>query len=282
MLKKVKDLIKTKVFWPKKFLSATLRSYKYSQNYVKLSAANTLSRDSEVNISTSGNSASLSQTENPLKSYFDSRNEGRGIWKWEHYFDVYARHLSQFRGRKVNILEIGIYSGGSLEMWRDYFGKDCCIYGVDIVDSCKVYENEWTKVFIGDQSDRQFWKRFKAEVSHIDIIIDDGGHHPEQQIVTLEEMLPHLSSGGVYICEDVHGENWFSAYISGLAHKLNSWDGYKFDEIHRSISSHPTKFQAAIHSIHQYPYITVIEKNTTEPKEFIAPKHGTEWQPFLK
>ena len=32
-----------------------------------------------------------------------------------------------------------------------------------------------------------------------------AGHTPEQQIVTLEEMLPHLRPGGVYLCEDVHG-----------------------------------------------------------------------------
>jgi len=73
---------------------------------------------------------------------------------------------------------------------------------------------------IGDQADRRFWKRFKQEHPRIDVLIDDGGHEPEQQLVTLEEMLPHLRPGGVYICEDVHGErNRFNAYVHGVARK---------------------------------------------------------------
>ncbi len=72
---------------------------------------------------------------NPLRAFFDSRKEGRGIWKWDHYFDVYHRHFGKFVGRDVNVLEIGVYSGGSLEMWKAYFGPRCRIYGVDIEES---------------------------------------------------------------------------------------------------------------------------------------------------
>src|SRR5215472_13475880 len=64
----------------------------------------------------------LPPTSNALQDFFDARKTGRGIWKYTHYFDIYERHFSRFRGREVNVLEIGVYSGGSLEMWRDYFG----------------------------------------------------------------------------------------------------------------------------------------------------------------
>ena len=40
----------------------------------------------------------------------------------EDYFDIYHHHLREFRNQKVNILEIGVYSGGSLGMWQQYFG----------------------------------------------------------------------------------------------------------------------------------------------------------------
>src|SRR4051812_44526614 len=53
---------------------------------------------------------------NPLRAFFDARREGPGIWKWTHYFDIYHRHFARFVGREVHVLEIGIYSGGSLEM----------------------------------------------------------------------------------------------------------------------------------------------------------------------
>src|SRR6516225_5164852 len=97
-----------------------------------------------------------------LREYFDRHKSGRGIWKWLHYFEIYERHLARFRGNDVRLLEIGIYSGGSLEMWRDYLGPRCTIYGVDIEPSCKVYENSWTNVVIGDQGDADFWREFKS------------------------------------------------------------------------------------------------------------------------
>jgi hypothetical protein len=277
MIKAIKRIIKTKLFWPIGILTSTFRSYQYSDNYDETGRFTSVNQNSSID----GQEKKALTTENPLRSYFDSRKEGRGIWKWIHYFDIYDHHLHKFKGKKVNILEIGVYSGGSLEMWKEYFGENCYIYGVDIVDSCKVYENGWTKIFIGDQADRQFWKGFKREIPFIDIIIDDGGHSPEQQIVTLEEMLPHLAPGGVYICEDVHGKNWFSYYIAGLAHKLNFLEDIELND-KPLLASNSTQFQSKIHSIHQYPYLTVIEKNLKSVERFIAPKHGTEWQPFLK
>lgn len=212
---------------------------------------------------------------NPLWTYFINHTEGHGIWKWEHYFDVYHRHLSKFVGTPVNILEIGIYSGGSLGMWRSYFGKECHIYGIDIDEACKTYESENISVLIGDQEDQDFWAQFKKQEREIDILIDDGGHTPNQQMVTLEQMLPYLRPGGVYICEDVqHGLNSrFTAFASGLVTELNTITWGNNGVI-------PTPFQTAYHSIHFYPYIVVIEKHLNAPR-FLSTKRGTRWQPFL-
>jgi hypothetical protein len=218
---------------------------------------------------------------NPLQSYFESHRKGPGVWKWVHYFELYHRHLSKFVGREVHVLEIGVYSGGSLPMWREYFGPKCQVYGVDIEEACRVYENDWTSISIGDQADRGFWKRFKHQHPRIDVLIDDGGHEAEQQLVTLEEMLPHLRPGGVYLCEDVHGErNRFNAYVHGVAAHLNTCLPKPGDRSKGTACS-PTDFQASIHSVHMYPFLSVIEKHDRPVAEFTAPKHGTEWQPFL-
>jgi hypothetical protein len=222
---------------------------------------------------------------NPLRAYFDSHKEGRGIWKWLHYFDIYDRHFRRFRGREVHVLEIGVYSGGSLSMWKDYFGKACRIYGVDIEEACKAYEDDVTRIFIGDQADRNFWKRFKEQVPILDIVIDDGGHEPNQQIVTLEELLPHLRPGGVFLCEDVCGTfNRFASYMNGCIHDLNASDSMigNLATNERRQTCKTTGFQSAIRSIHSYPFVTVIEKNETPLTELVAPKHGTQWEPFLK
>ena len=134
---------------------------------------------------------------NPLWEYFQNHHQGPGIFKWEHYFDIYHRHLSRFVGRHVDVMEIGIFGGGSLAMWRAYLGENSRIYGVDINPACQAYENEHTSIFIGDQESRDFWKVVKQRVPSVDILIDDGGHSPEQQQVTLEEMLPVVRPGGI-------------------------------------------------------------------------------------
>ena len=168
-------------------------------------------------------------------------------------------------------------------MWRHYFGVNCYVHGVDLEEACKVYENTHTRIDVGDQADRMFWKRFKEMKPVIDIVVDDGGHFPEQQIITLEEMLPHLRPGGVYLCEDVHGEwNLFSSYVHGLAVGLNAcvWTGTSEADSGET-GCVATGFQAKVCSVHLYPFATVIERTDVSIFEFVDRKYGTEWQPFL-
>ena len=222
---------------------------------------------------------------NPLEEFFDNQKEGPGIWKWRHYFEIYDRHFRAFRDRPVHFLEIGIYSGGSLSMWSEYFGLKAHIYGVDTEPACKRYETDTTSIFIGDQSDRAFWKDFRETVPTLDIVVDDGGHTPLQQRVSLEELLPHLRPGGIYLCEDITGNtNEFAFNVHQLAHQLNAFDNVAQDmnDNERRLVSKSTKLQSAIHSVHLYPFVAVIEKRHTPLIELVAPKHGTKWEPFLQ
>jgi Methyltransferase domain len=213
---------------------------------------------------------------NPLWDFFQNHKTGHGVWN---YFEIYHRHLSKFIGRSPDVLEIGIYSGGSLEMWHSYFGEGSHIYGVDIQPACTAYESEHVSVLIGDQADRRFWGDCKRKIQGIDILIDDGGHTVEQQRITLEEMLPYLRPGGVYLCEDVHGRfNRFACFAACLVNGLNEVEILSESPVLTSAVSH---FQRSIHSIHFYPYVTVIEKNRAPVTRLSAPKHGTQWQPFL-
>ena len=222
-----------------------------------------------------------------LREYFYNYKRGPGIWKWDHYFEIYERHFGKFVGQEVHALEIGVYSGGSLHMWREYFGPKSHIYGVDIEPACKIYEAEGTiGIFVGDQADREFWARFREAVPHLDLVIDDGGHSAEQQIVSFEELLPHLRPGGVYCCEDIHGypDNDFADYLFAFSKELNDHRG-SLENVRnndRRAVKDTTKKQAEINSVHLYPYLAIIEKNAAPIKEFIAPKRGSEWQPFIK
>ena len=162
-------------------------------------------------------------------------------------------------------------------MWKEYFGPQCRVYGVDLSDACKAYEDDTVKVFVGDQADRSFWQRFKKEVPVIDIVIDDGGHKPHQQIATLEEMLPHVRGGGVYLCEDVvFPFNRFQCYMNGFTHRLNA-----HIQGAEPLLAVPNATQRAVGSVHFYPYVTVIERTETPITQLSSEQHGTEWQPPL-
>ena len=63
-------------------------------------------------------------------------NDGRIIDKWMHYFPIYERHLAPWRNKTLTFIEIGVFKGGSLQMWRHYFGEQALIVGVDIDPRC--------------------------------------------------------------------------------------------------------------------------------------------------
>lgn len=215
-------------------------------------------------------SPAASSPANDVQDYFLKNTEGPGIWKWEHYFEIYDRHLARFRGKSPVIVEIGVYSGGSLGMWQSYFGPGTQVVGIDIEPACKVYEREGVKIVIGDQADRNFWAQFRKDFARVDILIDDGGHRYEQQATSLEEMLPHMAQGGVYICEDIQQRrNAFMRMVCGFADGLNLDAG--------GVAS---GLQKAVKGITLYPYVAVFELHAHIPPALFSTKRGTEWQPF--
>ena len=112
--------------------------------------------------------------------------EHRCIDKWAHYFPIYEKWFSPYRGKKIVFVEIGVQNGGSIQMWKNYFGKDAKIVGVDIDERCKQFEEEQISIEIGSQDDPEFWAAFKEKYPRVDILLDDGGHTMNQQIVTLK------------------------------------------------------------------------------------------------
>jgi 23S rRNA U2552 (ribose-2'-O)-methylase RlmE/FtsJ/multidrug resistance efflux pump len=207
---------------------------------------------------------------NDLLQYFETRDH-RLMHKWTHYFEIYDRHFSRFRGTDVCIVEIGIYQGGSLQMWRDYFGANAKIIGVDIDPRCKELEEEGIEVIIGNQEDRGFLRSLKEKIPRIDILLDDGGHTMNQQIVTFEELFPHVAQNGVYLCEDLHTSYWndynggfrkpstFIEYSKNLIDSLNAWHS-------RDPESFPiTQFTRSAYSMNFYSSVLVIEKQVISP-----------------
>jgi len=130
------------------------------------------------------------------------------IHKWDHYFEVYERYFAKYRGQKLNILEIGISHGGSIQLWKKYFGKDAQIFAIDINPECEKLKQENTTIFIGSQSDPAFLTEVKQKIPMMDIIIDDGGHTMDQQKISFEHLYSKVKDGGIYLIEDTHTSYW--------------------------------------------------------------------------
>jgi cephalosporin hydroxylase len=206
---------------------------------------------------------------NDLEVYF-RQNDKRSISKWIHYFDIYDRHFSQFRNKEITIVEIGVSQGGSLQMWKHYFGDKAKIFGIDINPSCKQFEEENIKVFIGSQSDRKFLNEVKKAVPSIDILIDDGGHTMVQQIVSFEELFDNVVENGVYLCEDLHTSYWIGfggghkrkgTFIEYSKNFIDNINAYHSNQKSLKVN----RFTETVNSLHYYDSVLVIEKRKMSP-----------------
>ncbi|MFG0831070.1 class I SAM-dependent methyltransferase [Pseudomonas sp. CJQ_7] len=135
-------------------------------------------------------------------------NDDRLIHKWTHYFPIYEKHLTEWRNKTITVLEIGVSKGGSLQMWKRFFGPLATIVGIDINSDCQAFEEDGIHVRIGDQSDPDFLSRLVEEFGPFDIVLDDGSHQMEHIRKSFEYLYPKVSKNGIYIIEDLHTAYW--------------------------------------------------------------------------
>jgi cephalosporin hydroxylase len=128
----------------------------------------------------------------PMHEAFYS-NTGPIVHKWRHYLSIYHRHLEKYRSQPFRLLEIGVYKGGSLLMWRRYFGEAATIYGIDIDESCAAHDGKGGHVRIGSQADPSFLLSVVRQMGGIDVVIDDGSHVAQHQRASFNTLFPMLS-----------------------------------------------------------------------------------------
>ena len=202
---------------------------------------------------------------NELRNIFEN-HDGRLIHKWDHYLDVYNKFFADYREKKVNLLEFGVYQGGSLQLWKQYFGSSVSIFGVDIDERCAAFQEDQIQIIIGDQEDSKFLNKLGNDLPNLDIIIDDGGHTMLQQQLTLKHMWRKLNSGGLYIVEDLHTSYW-PEFHGGYGRKNTFMETLKslFDSIHarhsREESHEIDEFTETLSGIHMYDSIVILEKS---------------------
>lgn len=199
-----------------------------------------------------------------LLTYF-VETKGHLIHKWHHYIPLYDRYFSRFRGKEIRFLEIGVSKGGSLQMWRKYFGEKAIIYGIDINPDCSSYNGQFAQVRIGSQTDSTFLGSVISEMGGVDIILDDGSHNMDHVITTLRYLFPKLNEQGIYLIEDLHTAYW-SRFGGGYKKSKNFFNRIRdvIDDMHHWYHTYGIKEPMISHvctGIHIHDSVVVLEKD---------------------
>ncbi|WP_434621572.1 class I SAM-dependent methyltransferase [Tabrizicola sp. M-4] len=163
----------------------------------------------------------------------------RVINKWHHYLPLYDRYFARWRNRPFRFLEIGVSKGGSLDLWRRYFGPEAVIFGIDIDPKCAAFDGISGQVRIGSQDDPAFLARVVEEMGGVDVVLDDGSHLMPHVHKTFEVLFPKLSYGGTYMIEDLH-----TAYLRRYGGGFRSGENFfnfarrMVDDMHRWYHTH--------------------------------------------
>lgn len=211
--------------------------------------------------------------------------DGPAVHKWHHFLPLYDRYLAPFRGRPVRFLEIGVFGGGSLWMWRRFFGPEATIFGIDIDRRCAVHDGRDAQVRIGSQADPDFLGRVADEMGGLDLVLDDGSHQSAHIRASLAALFPRLSPGGLYMVEDLHATYWptfggghraegsFMTDLKAMMDDLHHW----YHDAGQEVA--PTR--DALVGLHLHDSFAVLEKGSARP-----PRHtvrlgpaGAGWPP---
>ena len=197
-------------------------------------------------------------------------NDKRLIHKWKHYFPIYERHFNEFVNKPVTFIEIGCGLGGSLQMWKQYFGPHARIVGIDINPECKKFTEDQIEIHIGAQQDTAFLQGVIDQVGIPDIVVDDGSHVMSHLAASFDFLYSKMLKSGVYLVEDLHTAYW-EEYEGGLRDPRNFIEICKslVDELnadHSRGTLPPTEFTRSTMAMHFYDSVVVFERGTTTKK----------------
>lgn len=207
--------------------------------------------------------------------------DDRLLSKWTHYFEIYTRELTRFRSRPVSFLEIGVFRGGSIPMWKAFFADGARLTFIDIDPDCATLAVEGTTVEIGNQADPGFLADLAARHGPFDVVLDDGSHVCAHQIASFENLWPHVADGGLYLVEDCHTSYW-PGFGGGYRNEA-SWIEYAkrlVDRMHSPYTDQDALFPVdpiarEVHSVRIYDSIVAVEKRlTAEPPATLYAQNG--------
>lgn len=129
-----------------------------------------------------------------IKHGTDKSSLEHGYTRW------YEQYLAPWRDKPIKLLELGVWNGASLRMWRDYFTKGTII-GLD--NARRDVDTNGCIVAIGEQDSKTSLDALASMFAPFSVIIDDASHISSKTIRSFELLWPHLAPGGLYVIEDL-------------------------------------------------------------------------------
>lgn len=183
--------------------------------------------------------------------------------KHSSYFVTYHELFEQYRNKPITFVEVGVLNGGSLFMWRDYLGDQARIIGIDFNPEAKKWESHGFEIFIGNQADPAFWSQLYATIGNVDVLLDDGGHTYEQQIVTAVSSLACIKDDGLLVVEDTH-TSYFKKFGYPSRHTFMQWCKNVIDAINTrspKVRLFESKYKDFVYSVTFFESIVAFKIN---------------------
>jgi hypothetical protein len=129
------------------------------------------------------------------------------------YLPLYQTLLQKKKETAKNVLEIGIYQGGSIKLWNDFF-INAKVYGVDIISIDSIWSEitNKEKIILYTSNDAYnvdfFTETFLNTDIKFDFMLDDGPHSLESMKMFIKLYSSLMTDDGILIIEDVQDFDW--------------------------------------------------------------------------
>jgi hypothetical protein len=129
------------------------------------------------------------------------------------YLDLYQTLLRSKKDTAKHVLEVGIYQGGSIKLWSDFF-TNATVYGLDIIHTLQVWEGIKNKetIILHTSTDAYNYDLFKTNFLdkgiQCDFMLDDGPHTLDSMKQFIRMYSQIMTDDGILIVEDVQSWDW--------------------------------------------------------------------------